>query len=71
VTGPRPIATVFVPRLERSFGAAPGIGLNRKAQLLELCARIGFTPPLASSLVACLPFRALLEVFPCPINGRC
>ena len=45
-------------------------GPNRKAQLLEQCARIGFTPPAVSMLDDVLSWFDVLEVMPCPNNLR-
>lgn len=39
-----------------------------KMQLLELCARIGFTPPASSRLDDVFPSFELLEVSPCLNN---
>lgn len=39
-----------------------------KFQLLQQCARIGFTPPSARSSHAASSYRAPLEVSPCPNN---
>lgn len=40
-------------------------GLNRKAQLLEQCARIGFTPPRVSMPNDVYSSSDVLEVLPC------
>jgi hypothetical protein len=45
-------------------------GPNRKIQLLELCARIGFTPPVSSKLDEVFSSFDLLEVSPCLNNFR-
>jgi hypothetical protein len=42
--------------------------LNRKLLLLELCARIGYTPHEVSSPIATCPSRELLENRPCHNN---
>lgn len=57
----RGIAPLFV----FSFQASHSSGPNRKAQLLEQCARIGFTPPSLSMLDDVFPSFDVLEVSPC------
>ncbi len=42
--------------------------LSRKVQLLELCARIGYTPHIHSSVIYFVPSNALLEDYPCRNN---
>lgn len=45
-------------------------GPNRKSQLLEQCARIGFTPPSLSMLDDVSLSFDVLEVSPC-LNNLC
>lgn len=45
-------------------------GPNRKSQLLEQCARIGFTPPSLSMLDDVFLSFDVLEVSPC-LNNLC
>lgn len=60
------LAAVTRVRTMASQAATP----SRKRQLLQQCARIGFTPPTPCSLSPVFIDRALLEVSPWPKNIR-
>ncbi len=78
MNGYTPIASGFGRRATRwpgcalidisSFSSINSKGLSRKIQLLELCARIGYTPHAHSSLIDCYPSNELLEDYPCRNN---
>ena len=73
-----PIADMFGQRSKTGRGFRPTDlssaspmntgGLSRKVQLLELCARIGYTPHIHSSVIDFDLSNALLEDHPCRNN---
>ncbi len=78
MSGYSPITDIFGHRVTQwpgiariavsSFTASNTSGLSRKVQLLELCARIGYTPHTSSSQIDFDPSNALLEDYPCHNN---
>lgn len=79
MNGHEPIAGRHEQHADVSIGIRRGFALNvvavchpsyfsspnRKLQLLEQCARIGFTPPSISKLDDVFPSFDVLEVSPC------